>query len=643
MDRSRLQQILEQITRARLAVLGDFCLDAYWFFDPSGSEISLETGQPTQAVRQQRYGLGGAGNVVNNLIDLGVRRVWALGVVGDDLFGREMVGMLAARGAETAGMVVQSEGWDTPVYGKPYEGQQELRRIDFGVFNRITAQSEQELIERLRRILPELDAVIINQQLARGVHSDSMIERLNRLAAEKPGSLLIVDSRDRAEKYRHVILKLNDLEAARICGRAKQPGEPVVADEAEAFARQLFQRTGRPVFITRSRRGNLVFDGRELHIEPGIQLLGRTDPVGAGDTAVAAIGAALAAGATPAEAATLANFAATVTVQKLQQTGTASPDEIIEIGTDPDYVYRPELADDIRRARYLGHSQIELVTDRLEPGRISHVVFDHDGTISTLRQGWEAVMEPMMVRAILGDAYLSADEALYQRVVARVRDYIDRSTGLQTIVQMQALVEMVREFGCVPEEKILDRFGYKAIYNQALMDMVRDRLAKLTRGELDVHDLTIKGALRMLHRLRDRGVKLYLASGTDRQDVIAEAKALGYAELFEGRIYGAVGDVSRYSKKMVIQQILTQHRLCGGELACFGDGPVELRETRKRGGLAIGVASDEVRRYGLNNRKRARLVRAGADLIIPDFSQADRLLDLLWPESTRPRPDPPGR
>ena len=124
---------------------------------------------------------------------------------------------------------------------------------------------------------------------------------------------------------------------------------------------------------------------------------------------------------------------------------------------------------------------------------------------------------------------------------------------------------------------------------------------------------------------------LYLASGTDHDDVLAEAQALGYADLFEDRIYGAVGDVSRYSKKMVIDRILSDNQLAGHELACFGDGPVELRETVRRGGLAVGVASDEVRRYSLEVSKRTRLIRAGADVLIPDFSQHDRLLAYVFP------------
>jgi phosphoglycolate phosphatase-like HAD superfamily hydrolase len=136
-----------------------------------------------------------------------------------------------------------------------------------------------------------------------------------------------------------------------------------------------------------------------------------------------------------------------------------------------------------------------------------------------------------------------------------------------------------------------------------------------------------------LKALQNRGLKLYLASGTDHQDVVAESKVLGYAELFDGRIYGAIGDVTTCSKKMVIERIMTENRLEGPELAVFGDGPVELRECRKREGIAVGVASDEIRRHGLNIEKRTRLVKAGAHIIVPDFSGQEQILKVLFPKS----------
>jgi len=239
-------------------------------------------------------------------------------------------------------------------------------------------------------------------------------------------------------------------------------------------------------------------------------------------------------------------------------------------------------------------------------------------------------MAPVMIKAILGDKYESADETLYHKVRNRVLDYIDKSTGIQTILQMEALVEMVEEFGIVGRQRILDKFGYKEIYNNALVELVDRRVEKFKRGELDINDYTIKGSVAFLEALRQRGVKLYLASGTDHEDVLAESEALGYAELFDGGIYGALGDVTKYSKKMVIGRIMTENNLQGPELAVFGDGPVEIRECRKRGGIAIGVASDEIRRHGLSTEKRTRLIKAGAQLIVGDFSQRAKLMELLF-------------
>jgi phosphoglycolate phosphatase-like HAD superfamily hydrolase len=156
------------------------------------------------------------------------------------------------------------------------------------------------------------------------------------------------------------------------------------------------------------------------------------------------------------------------------------------------------------------------------------------------------------------------------------------------------------------------------------------RLKKLATGELTVEDCTIKGSVDLIRALKERGITLYLASGTDIDDVVYEAELLGYADLFKGGIHGSVGDISKYSKKKVIHEIIAEHHLAGNELAVFGDGPVEIKECIKSNGIAIGIASDEVRRSGLNQEKRTRLIRSGAQILVPDFSQTNRLLGLLF-------------
>jgi len=571
-------------------------------------------------------------------------------VLGDDIFGREILNQLHRLKVNADGVVIQKQHWDTPVYAKPHIDGQEQERIDFGRYNKIAAKSEDQLLSHLQSAIGTLDILIINQQLSNSIYSDRVISDLIRLARQYPSCVCLVDARDVCNHFEDVILKMNSAEASRLCGQGYELERAVPLEEVEKFAKEIYSRSRKPVYITRGDRGLIVYDGAENSVIPGIQTMKNTDPVGAGDTIIAALAASLAVGATYEEAGKIANYAGTVVVQKLRQTGTATGQEILELGSNPipatmtthrrmrvislrdmaDYLYNPELAEDIRKAKYLNNAHIEIVDDNFEKRRIVHAVFDHDGTISTLRQGWENIMGPVMVKAILGEHYHQATEDEYLQVTECVQNYIDKSTGIQTILQMQSLVEIVSEFGYVKKDDILSAQGYKEIYNQALMKLVGERFNRLKAEELDMLDFTIKGSVAFLKKLQAKGVCLYLASGTDQKDVIKEAKMLGYADLFKGGIFGAVGDVKKYSKKLVMEKIMRENNLKGPQLAVLGDGPVELREARKRGGVAIGIASDEIRRYGLNTEKRERLIKAGANLIIPDFAQHDKLFSYLF-------------
>jgi len=656
MNQERIREILAKIEKVTVAVYGDFCLDAYWMLDPQGSEVSEETGLHARAVARHYYSLGGASNVVANLAALKPRKIRVIGVIGDDIFGRELRRQFDRLGVDATHLVVQRENFDTVTFGKPYLEEVEEPRIDFGFFNRRSAATDRALLEGIRHALQTADALIANEQVPGSITNLGFIDQMNELFHAFPDKIVLLDSRHYGDRFQHIYRKTNDREAARLNGIQVGREDVIPLDDVKKYAENLYRQFNRPVFLTRGARGLLAVDGRGVHEVPGIQLLKKLDPVGAGDTVTSALTLCLGAGVPPAEAAEFANFAAAVTVQKLFQTGTANGEEILEVAKDPDFIYRPELAADRRKACYLPGTEIEICEEswKCEVGSgkcgrskpttssfklqtsdslsIRHAVLDNDGTISALRQGWEGIMAPVMMKAVLGEQYQTADERLYQKVQRRVLEYIDQSTGIQTIVQMEALVGIVREFGVVPPEKVLDRFGYKKLYNEALMEMVNERIARLRRGQLDVSDFTVKGAVAFVQALRQRGVTLYLASGTDHADVVAESQALGYAELFNGGIYGATGDIDNCSKKMVLDRIMRENHLSGPELAVFGDGPVELRECRKRDGIAIGIASDEIRRHGLNVSKRARLIKAGAHLIVPDFSQAAELLAVLFPE-----------
>jgi len=327
----RLDACLERLKQARVAVFGDFCIDAYWHIADDDAELSVETGLPVRRVREQRYGLGGAGNVAANLVDLGVGGVRAVGLIGDDLFGRLMLDLMSARGIAAGGMLRRRDDWQTMVYAKPCVGDAEESRIDFGAFNEISIAAIKALGAELDRAAAECDAVILNQQVPAGVSTAGMIRRINDVVASHADCVFLVDSRHRAGQYRGALLKLNAHEAARLCGETRPIDEAVAGDDARRFAEMLYARSGEPVFITRGESGIVVGDSSGVHDVPAVPVEGAIDPVGAGDTTIAALAAVMAFAGSALDAARLAVLAAAVTVRKLQTTGTATPEEIRQV------------------------------------------------------------------------------------------------------------------------------------------------------------------------------------------------------------------------------------------------------------------------------------------------------------------------
>jgi rfaE bifunctional protein kinase chain/domain len=632
MKQDRVKEILKKFKNVNIAVYGDFCLDVYWDMDPEGSEVSVETGLKAESVEKHAYSPGGAGNIVANVAALEPNSIKVIGAIGNDIYGNELKSILRDLGADVSTLTVQKENFNTYTYIKKLYGEKEEPRMDFGLNNKRSKESDTDILKNIKVALETCDILIFNQQVVGSIPNEDFIEKANILFKEFNDKIVIVDSRHYNGRFRNVYRKSNEIETAVLNGVDAKPQDYISFADIKRYGTNVYEQYNKPIFVTCGARGIVTFDETGINEIPGIQLNAKIDTVGAGDTSLSALSCCLAADISPQEAAEFANFASAVTIQKLFTTGTASGEEILFISKDPDYNYRPELAGDIRLAKYYKNTEIEICYSNVlsELGNIKHVVFDHDGTISTQREGWEDIMEPVMIKAVLGDQYETADTSLFEKVRTRVLDFIDKSTGIQTIVQMEGLVKMVDEFNFVPKEAILDKFGYKEIYNTGLMKMVDKRMIKLKSGQLTVEDFTMKGAVGFLHALKEKGMTIYLASGTDKDDVINEAKSLGYDDLFNGGIYGSVGDISKYSKKMVIDDIIKNNNLRGNELLVIGDGPVEIKECRKANGIAIGIASDEVRRYGLNKEKRSRLIKSGAQIIIPDFSQADVLVDLLF-------------
>jgi phosphoglycolate phosphatase-like HAD superfamily hydrolase len=278
---------------------------------------------------------------------------------------------------------------------------------------------------------------------------------------------------------------------------------------------------------------------------------------------------------------------------------------------------------------FVAGTNIEIIHPGILRGHIRSVLFDFDGTLSLIREGWQGVMVPMMVR-ILQDLDTGETE---EELGAIVTEFVDRLTGKQTIYQMIELCAQVEQRGGKP----LDALAYKHMYLDKLWERIGHRVRGLKEGRIDRLDMVVPGTFEILENVRRRGLRCYLASGTDQPYVLDEAAALGITPYFTddhgvARVYGALDEYKRFSKAQVIQDILRTHDLSGGQLLAFGDGFVEIEETKAAGGIAVGVATDEVHRQGVNEWKRNRLIQAGADLVIPDFCEQAVLLDYLLSE-----------
>ncbi len=266
--------------------------------------------------------------------------------------------------------------------------------------------------------------------------------------------------------------------------------------------------------------------------------------------------------------------------------------------------------------------------ERINPGqkgKFQYAVLDFDGTISLLREGWQKIMVPYFIDELEkapGAKELSADEISY-----KVRNFVTILTGKQTIYQCIRLAEEITALGGTPDDPQV----YKDEYQRRLLVHIDDRLKGLEDGSIDPESLTVPGSYDLLDMLLRHNVTLYLASGTDEVYVLNEARLLGFDKYFGERIYGAQREYKTFSKKMVIERILREKNLSGESLLGLGDGYVEIENIREVGGFAVGVPSNESERCGIDEWKRERLIRAGANIIIPDYRNIAELEEELFP------------
>ena len=289
----------------------------------------------------------------------------------------------------------------------------------------------------------------------------------------------------------------------------------------------------------------------------------------------------------------------------------------INIESDYENKYNPDIVGHI-----LTNSNIEIIREIPSRGKFQHALFDFDGTLSLIREGWQSVMAQLMLEALSETPYVENETELK----IFIDNLIQKTTGKQTIYQMIDLESEVEKRGGTP----LSAQEYKSEYTSRLMKKIDYRRRALQSGEMKPIDMLVNGSFELLETLKSKNIKLYLASGTDEHFVKEESNLLDVAKYFDGRIYGALEDHKKFSKAMVIEKILKENNIDGSLLLGFGDGFVEIDNTKNVGGTGIGVAIDEKKLNGtIDPLKRKRLLGVGADIIISDYSNTEELVSYL--------------
>ena len=343
MERQRLKEILDQFPKLRIAVVGDFFLDKWLEIDRGLDEPSLETGLTAYQVVAKRCYAGAAGTVLSNLAALETGKLYALGFLGDDGEGYEMIRILRGLGVNTDALFTSGEVM-TPTYTKPVfrreDGLEESNRLDHRNIKPTPLNLEQKIIDAVWNIAPQVDALIALDQLTHegyGVLTPRIRKELAKLGEQYPKLVLYADSRAFIKHFHNMIIKCNNIEAVKLsCSSGDQDVHERAANlgEVENCLLSLAKLSGRPVFITCGSKGVMVpaEDGRSVLV-PGVSLPPdtRIDIVGAGDACSSGIVTTLCAGGSPQEAAFVGNLVAANTIQVIGTTGTASRSQVLAL------------------------------------------------------------------------------------------------------------------------------------------------------------------------------------------------------------------------------------------------------------------------------------------------------------------------
>lgn len=330
-DHERLKTILEKMKEARVAVIGDAVLDIYWEADMKLSELSRETPHYILPIVEERFSPGAGANVAANLKTLGLNEVTLLTSVGNDWRGELLIELLLKENINID-YLIKDDNYITPAYCKPIKQglsdiKMECPRLDFKNFNKISRYIEKHIIKYLELIIKNYDSVAICDQQKYGLINNNVIKQIN---INSSSGLVIVDSRRQIGKFKNAILKPNHIEAKN----AINPDENIEGKNLDYYKQigvKLSKRQNSPIVLTLGQNGALWINKEELIEIPTQPASAPLDIVGAGDAFLSAFMSAMACNAKPEEAIFIGNLAAGVTVKKINTTGSANINEILNM------------------------------------------------------------------------------------------------------------------------------------------------------------------------------------------------------------------------------------------------------------------------------------------------------------------------
>jgi sugar/nucleoside kinase (ribokinase family) len=330
MDEKRFGEILGAFGEVRIAVAGDFFLDRLFYIEREWDEPSVETGLTAYQAARRKCAPGAAGTITNNLAALGIKKIYAVALAGDDGEAFDLLKGLQSSGVDTSFVVREPEIF-TPTYTKTFfdypDRKEETNRIDIKNRKPTPERASLQLAQNILALEGKTDAIICLEQITdsdTGVFTAPVLDALAEISARGKVKV-IADSRFNITKFRGVIPKCNDAELLRAAGFPDDG-----ADDAARFAlvdeamKKIAGASPFPMFVSCGARGFKVLSDGKITGVPTYSPPGPLDICGAGDSALAGLTCALCAGASREEAALFGNLLASLTIQQIGVTGAAT-------------------------------------------------------------------------------------------------------------------------------------------------------------------------------------------------------------------------------------------------------------------------------------------------------------------------------